>query len=70
MDFFQEMLEMLNKASKDLDKPTAGEEDREYAAQLAERVFEVSEQMGGSILGDVDDQLLGKAEEIKKKLAQ
>lgn len=69
MQFFQEMLKMLTDANKALDQPKVSDEDRKYADQLADRVFEVSEEMGGSILGDVDDQLMTKAREIKKKLA-
>ena len=68
MQFFQEMLKMLNDANKALDQPNVSDDDREYAEQLAERVFEVSKEMGGSILGDVDDQLITKAKEIKAKL--
>ena len=70
MQFFQEMLTMLDKALVDLDQPEPSPEDRDYADQLADRVFEVSEQMGGSILGDVDDQLIKKANEIKQKLGK
>ena len=70
MQFFQEMLKMLNDANKALDQSNVSEDDREYADQLANRVFEVADEMGGSILGDVDDQLINKAREIKTKLAK
>ncbi len=70
MQFFQEMLTALNQALATLDRPNATDDDRDYAGQLADRVFEVSEQMGGSILGDVDDQLMNKANEIKRKLGK
>ena len=70
MQFFQEMLKMLNDANAALDQPNASDDDREYADQLADRVFEVSNEMGGSILGDVDNQLINKAKEIKQKLGK
>ena len=70
MQFFRDMLKMLNEANKSLDGPNVSEDDREYANELADRVFEVSNEMGGSILGDVDDQLINKAREIKQKLGK
>ena len=70
MQFFQEMLKMLDDANRTLDSPKVTDEDREYAGQLADRVFEVRDEMGGSILGDVDDQLITKATEIKQKLGK
>lgn len=70
MQFFQEMLKMLTEANKSLDDPRVSDEDREYADQLADRVFEVRDEMGGGILGDVDNQLIKKAEEIKRKLGK
>lgn len=70
MQFFQEMLTALNQALAALDQPNATDADRDHAEQLAARVFEVSEQMGGSILGDVDDQLMTKAKEIQNRLGK
>ena len=67
MGFFQKMLTALNGAIAALEQPNSTEDDRSYALELADRVFQVSEQMGGGILGDVDDQLLTKAHEIKQK---
>ncbi len=61
---------MLNDANATLDQPNASDDDRQYAEELADRVFEVSSEMGGSILGDVDDQLIIKAKEIKQKLGE
>lgn len=70
MQFFREMLAAMNQALLALNQPNPSEDDREYARQLAERVFEVSEEMGGGILGDVDNQLINKANEIKSLLAR
>lgn len=68
MKFFQEMITMLDHTLATLNQPQPTHEDREYAAQLVNQVFETAEQMGGSILGDVDNQLITKATLIKEKL--
>lgn len=63
-------------ADKELDRILEGlsgnepEKFLEDARDVTDQVFEAAEEMGGSIPGDIDDQLIKKAKEIKEKLAQ
>lgn len=62
-------------ADKELDRILEGlngdepEKFHEDARDVTEQVLEAAEGMGGSIPGDIDDQLIKKAKEIQEKLA-
>lgn len=62
-------------ADKELDRILEGlngnepEKFQEDARDVTDQVLEAAEQMGGSIPGDIDDQLIKKAKEIQEKLA-
>lgn len=67
MSFFDEAQKELDRVLKGLNgaEPQKFVED---AADAVDQVLEAAAQMGGSIPGDIDDQLIKKAKEIQKKL--
>ena len=67
MSFFDEAQKEWDRVLKGLNgaEPQKFVED---AADAVDQVLEAAAQMGGSIPGDIDDQLIKKAKEIQKKL--
>lgn len=68
MSFFEEAQKELDRVLEGLQGENA-EQFREDAADVSDQVLEAAAQMGGSIPGDIDDQLINKAKQIKEKLA-
>lgn len=68
MSFFEEAQKELDRVLEGLQGADA-EQFREDAADVSDQVLEAAAQMGGSIPGDIDDQLINKAKQIKEKLA-
>lgn len=69
MSFFDEAHKELTRVLEGL-KSSDPDKFKEDASDVADQVLEAAAQMGGSIPGDIDDQLISKAKEIKEKLAQ
>lgn len=70
MAFFDEAQKALDEAIRQVNDPNVTDEQRDDALDLADEVLQAAEDMGGEIPGDIDNQLMGKAKEIKTKLAR
>jgi hypothetical protein len=68
MAFFDEAQQALDETIRQLNSDDVTDEVRAEALQLSDEVLAAADQMGGGIPGDIDDQLIKKAKEIKKKL--
>lgn len=70
MGFFEDTQKKLDEAKKWVDEQDGAEGLKQQASDRADEVLAAAEQMGGGIPGDIDDQLINKAKEIKEKLAK
>lgn len=70
MGFFEDAKKTLDEAAGWLEQEHVSDAEKHEAEALADQVLEAAETMGGSILGDIDDQLINKAKAIKQKLGK
>lgn len=69
MTFFDDAQKKLDEAKKWVDEQGGVDGLKQKASDRADEVLNAAEGMGGKIPGDIDDQLINKAKEIKEKLA-